>query len=392
MPQLDANQQELNLSQFGPVRLVVMQAGSFCNLDCDYCYLPHRHLKQRLSIELIAPIFEKLLTSPLVRDSFTVCWHLGEPLAVPMRFYEEAVAIANKVRVRLNARVAINYSVQTNGLFLTQAWCDFFKQHHFNVGISLDGPAFIHDAHRQTRTGLGTHEATMRAIGLLQQNNFDFQVIAVLTEASLNYPDEIFQFFRDNGIERIGFNVEEVEGSNRTSSLQRANIAQRVRAFWERLWELTASTNGAIQIREFEDVSELIFKAGGRFTNEMCRPFSIISIDSQGNFSTYSPELLAMTSVDYEDFILGNLLQDTLESVCASSKFLRLYQDIASGLFVCQDSCEYFNLCGGGAPSNKYWENGTFICSETMACKYNKQLVVDVVLAGIESRLGLRNP
>ena len=64
MPQLDANQQELNLSQFGPVRLVVMQAGSFCNLDCDYCYLPDRHLKQRLSIELIAPIFEKLLTSP----------------------------------------------------------------------------------------------------------------------------------------------------------------------------------------------------------------------------------------------------------------------------------------------------------------------------------------
>ncbi len=162
MPQLDAEQKELNLSQFGPVSLVVIQAGSFCNLDCDYCYLPHRNAKHRLSIDLIAPIFEKLLSSPLVHNSFTVCWHLGEPLAVPMDFYEEAVAIANNTKARLNDGVAINHSVQTNGLFLTQAWCDFFKQHRFNVGVSIDGPAFIHDAHRQTRTGFGTHQATMR--------------------------------------------------------------------------------------------------------------------------------------------------------------------------------------------------------------------------------------
>ena len=390
IPKLDITQKAFDINQFGSIELVVIQSGSFCNLDCDYCYLPDRHIKNRLSVDLIAPIFEKILTSPFVGKSFTVCWHLGEPLAVPISFYEEALAIINEVKFRLNNDVVINYSVQTNGLLITQAWCDFFKKHRFHVGVSLDGPAFIHDAHRKTRTGLGTHQATMRGIELLQKNQFDFYVIAVITETSLDYPDEIFAFFQDNGINQIGFNIEEVEGVNSTSSLQQDNIAERVKAFWQRFWQLSVETNGALKIREFEHVSELIFKGGKNFINQMSQPFSIISIDSQGNFSTYSPELLAMKSINYGDFILGNFLDDTLESVCHHPKFIQLYQDITNGIHLCQENCQYFKLCGGGAPSNKYWENGTFTCSETMACQYNKQVVVDVVVEGIESSLGLQ--
>ena len=390
IPELNVTQKDLNLCQFGPIELVVIQSDSFCNLDCDYCYLPNRHVKHRLSVDLIAPIFEKILTSPFIGKSFTVCWHLGEPLAVPISFYEEALEIIDEVKTHLNNDVIINYSVQTNGLFLTQAWCNFFKKHNFHVGISLDGPAFIHDAHRKTRTALGTHQATMGAIKLLQKNHFDFYVIAVLTETSLDYPDEIFRFFRDSGINQIGFNIEEVEGVNSTSSLQQDNIAERVKTFWQRFWQLSVETNTALQIREFENVSELIFKGEGNFINQMSQPFSIISIDSQGNFSTYSPELLAMKSSNYGDFILGNLLDDTLESVCNRPKFLQLYQDITSGIHLCRENCQYFGLCGGGAPSNKYWENDTFVCTETMACQYNKQVVVDVVIEGIENSLGLQ--
>ncbi len=390
-PQIGSRQKALDLDRFGPVSLVVIQAGSFCNIDCDYCYLPDRASKHRLPLELIAPIFEKLLTSPFVRRPFTVCWHAGEPLAVPITFYEDALTIVRNLQQQLGDRTTIDYSFQTNGLFLTQAWCDFLKKYRFSIGVSLDGPAFIHDAHRKTRTGLGTHAGTMRGIELLQKNQIDFQVIAVLTETSLDYPDQIFQFFRERRIDRVAFNVEEVEGVNRSSSLQKTNIAVRVRAFWQRFWELTARTNGAFQVREFEQMSELILKEGRKSNNQLSNPFSIISIDTQGNFSTYSPELLAMKSVDYGDFVLGNILYDTFESVCTSQKFLKLYRDIENGVRICQDTCQYFCLCGGGAPSNKYWENGTFSCSETMACRYNKQIVAEVALEGIEARLGFRS-
>ncbi|MGK7885733.1 MAG: cyclophane-forming radical SAM/SPASM peptide maturase GrrM/OscB [Crocosphaera sp.] len=391
MSQLDSSQKEFNLLKFGPVRLVVLQGGSFCNLDCDYCYLPDRQTKNLLSSDRIAPIFENLLSSPLVRDSFTVCWHLGEPLAVPISFYVEAMEIINGIKTRLHKEIKINYSVQTNGVLLTQAWCDFFQKYRFNVGVSIDGPAFIHDLHRKTPTGLGTHAVTMRGIKLLQDNHLDFYIIAVLTETSLDYPEEIFQFFRDNGIKRVGFNIEEIEGVNRTSSLQKDDISARIRAFWQRFWDLTTSVKGELQVREFEDVSELILKSSGLLKNQMSQPFAIVSIDYQGNFSTYSPELLTMKSDHYGDFILGNLVNDTLESACDHPKFWKLLQDITAGCSLCEDNCSYFSLCGGGAPSNKYWENDTFVCSETMACRYNKQLVVDVVLDGIERRLGLKN-
>ncbi|MGK7958234.1 MAG: cyclophane-forming radical SAM/SPASM peptide maturase GrrM/OscB [Crocosphaera sp.] len=386
---IETKKQLLNIDQFAPVRLVVIQSTSFCNLNCDYCYLPDRHLKSNLSLELIYPIFEKILTSPFIGKSLTVCWHLGEPLAVSISFYEEALKIINEVKKNINNDVVINYSIQTNGLFLTQAWCDFFKKHHFHIGVSLDGPAFIHDTHRKTRKGGKTHQATMNAINLLHKNKLDFYIIAVLTETSLDYPDEIFTFFKENGINQVGFNIEEVEGVNRTSSLQNRNIKERIKTFWQKFWQLSLETNGALQVREFEIVSESIFKGGRNFINQMSYPFSIISIDNQGNFSTYSPELLTMKSIDYGDFILGNLLHDTLESVCHSDKFIRLYEDITKGVDMCQENCQYFKLCGGGAPSNKYWENDTFISSETMACQYNKQLVVDVVLEGLENHLGL---
>ena len=130
----------------------------------------------------------------------------------------------------------------------------------------------------------------------------------------MDYPEEIFQFFRDNGIKRVGFNIEEIEGVNRTSSLQKDDISARIRAFWQRFWELTASVKGELQVREFEDVSELILKSSGRLKNQMSRPFAIVSVDYQGNFSTYSPELLTMKSDHYGDFILGNLVNDSLES------------------------------------------------------------------------------
>ena len=71
---------ESDLSCFGPINLVVIQPTPFCNLDCDYCYLPHRQLKKQLSLDLIEPIFKTIFTSPFIDRYFTVCWHAGEPL------------------------------------------------------------------------------------------------------------------------------------------------------------------------------------------------------------------------------------------------------------------------------------------------------------------------
>ena len=91
----------------------------------------------------------------------------------------------------------------------------------------------------------------------------------------------------------------------------------------------------------------------------------------------------------YGKFILGNVLTDNLASVCNSKKFQQIYQDITKGVNKCRQNCEYFGVCGGGAGSNKYWENGSFNSAETQACRYRTKIVTDVVLEALENSFGI---
>lgn len=253
--------------------------------------------------------------------------------------------------------------------------------------MSIDGPDFLHDAHRKTRKGLGSHAATLRGISFLQKHEIDIHAIAVLTEDSLNYPDEIFSFFWENGITDVGFNMEESEGVHPISSLNQSGIEQRYRQFMARFWELVTQTEGKFKLREFETLCSLIYADARLEHTDMNRPFTIVNIDYQGNFSTFDPELLSVKTETYGDFIFGNVLSGSFESACYTEKFWRVYQDMQAGVRSCQETCPYFGVCGGGAGSNKYWENGSFRSTQTKACLYRVKCVTDLILDQLESLL-----
>jgi uncharacterized protein len=82
--------EHLQNTNYEPVDLLVLQPTTFCNLDCDYCYLPDRQLKQKFSLELLEPIFCNLFSSPYLKERFTIVWHAGEPLTMAPSFYESA--------------------------------------------------------------------------------------------------------------------------------------------------------------------------------------------------------------------------------------------------------------------------------------------------------------
>ena len=386
----DAGDRSIELANFGPIGLVVLQPTSFCNLNCDYCYLPDRHLKKQLSLDLIEPIFKTIFTSRFLGEFVDVCWHAGEPLAVPISFYDRAFERIEVASRKYNIQQRpVYHSIQTNGTLITPAWCECFKRNNIHVGLSIDGPSFIHDRHRQTRRGLGSHASVMRGIDCLHKNNIPFNIIAVITQDSLDYPDEMFQFFWDNGITDVAFNLEETEGVHQSSSLQRQGTETRYRAFMKRFWELTTQTKGELVVREFESICSLIYNDQRLSATDMNTPFAIVSIDHQGNFATFDPELLSVKTKPYGDFILGNVLDDTFESACYSEKFQKVYGDMTAGVNLCRQTCDYFGVCGGGAGSNKYWENGTFSCTETQACQYRIQIVTDIVLEKLEQSFGL---
>ncbi|MFZ9463113.1 MAG: cyclophane-forming radical SAM/SPASM peptide maturase GrrM/OscB [Vulcanococcus sp.] len=382
----------------GPLRLLVMQPTPFCNLDCDYCYLPSRDDRSRLSLELLDAALERVLESPYFGGPFTLLWHAGEPLTVPPAFYDAATA-------RIQAALArhalppdtIRQSLQTNAIAINQAWVDCFIRNAIHVGVSLDGPAFLHDAHRITRTGRPSHAAVMRGIGWLQRCGVPFNVIAVLTADGLDHADALYDFFAEAGISEVGFNMEETEGENACSSLDRSSSATasttdtqtRYRRFMERFWQRTREEPGRVNLREFDGITSLACSNQRLSQTDMNSPFVIVNVDAHGRVSSFDPELLAVHTERFGDFVFGHVLHDRLVDIAATAKFQQVRDEIAAGVQACRSSCEYFGLCGGGAGSNKYWEHGRFDGTATQHCRYRIQLVADVVLEGMERELGL---
>jgi uncharacterized protein len=317
-----------------------------------------------------------------------VIWHAGEPLVVPPRFYEEAIALIARHN---RAGVRVQHSFQTNGTLLDDKWCDFIRQHDVRVGVSIDGPAFLHDRCRRTRGGKGTHARVMEGIRLLHAHTIPFHVITVLTRWSLDYPDELYDFYVSAGIDHVGFNIEEIEGPHVSSSLQTDDIGQRFRRFIARFYDLASGGRRPLWVREFAGAMGLIAAGGfqGPVDTHETRPLAIINVDCEGNFTTFSPELLGLDSLRYGSFALGNVQADDFEQVVRNPRFQAMHADIESGIARCRQTCPYFKFCGGGAPANKYFENGSFDSTETMFCRLGRQAVFDVVLDKLERRAEL---
>ncbi len=357
------------------LNLLVLQGSPFCNINCDYCYLPDRTITRRMPMTVLEKTFERLLEADLIGPPFELLWHAGEPLAVPVAYYEEAIAAIERI---LGSTTLVSYVFQTNAMLINQQWCEFFKRHQCEVGVSIDGPAFIHDHHRKTRQGKGTHAQVMEGVAKLQANGISFGVISVISEITLDHPAEMFEFLCQLGASGVGFNIEEIEGANRTTSLAAAGAELRVREFFMRFYELNRQHGFPLRIREFEDARERIEKPGNYRNNE-ATPFAMINVDCDGNFSTFSPELLGQTSEKYGPFRIGNFLTDSIQDAWKNLRFLQIIEDIESGNRHCAETCRYFSFCQGASPTNKYFENETFDSTETMHCRAVIQAPVDIV-------------
>jgi uncharacterized protein len=370
------------------ITILVLQPSPFCNINCDYCYLPNRTSTRRMSMDVLEHAIEKTFASDLVKGELTLIWHAGEPLAVPISWYEEAFATIRRI-VPPEAR--LTHSVQSNGTLINQKWCDFIKKENISIGLSIDGPAFLHDAHRKTRQGAGTHEAGMRGLNLLRQNGIPFHVISVITREALGHAREIYDFFESAGVGRVGFNIEEVEADHTASTLN-ADENARVREFYETMFALQKERRSMV-IREFDAARHKILSGvtlrdfDFPWLNEQIRPFGIVSVDCEGNFSTYSPELLGMPVKPYGDFNFGNVTREHFLQALDTPKFQHVLADIKEGIKKCAATCSYYGYCGGGAPANKYYENGSFASTQTMYCRYSVQMPLDIVLADIEKDL-----
>jgi uncharacterized protein len=376
----------------GPLELLVLQSTPFCNLDCDYCYLPNRDDSAHMDLSIIELAVMRALEGDIVSEEFTVVWHAGEPLVIDVEYYETAMA---RIRQIVPKKIGVHHSFQTNGVLINDRWCEFFNRHNVRLGLSIDGPAQFHDKHRTTRDGRPTHALVENALNLLSKHAVSFHVIAVVTEESIHAPDLVFDYLSETGASALCFNVEETEGVNAASSLLASDRSEEYRNFLERLHRRRVDTGSPIFLREVDGAISAIlsWRKGGRtepeFTQENT-PFKILNVDVEGNFCTFSPELLGLKSETYGEMVLGNLKYMSLKECLKSAHYREIVYGVRAGVAACKRGCEYFELCGGGSPSNKLAENGRLDSSETAYCRLQKKTCIENGMNILESGLGLR--
>ena len=366
------------------IQLLVVQPTPFCNIDCRYCYLPDRTNKAVIAEATLLNLFSQVFASGWVDDGVTVVWHAGEPMVLPVDFYRRAFRLVERLKP---PGVAVTHSFQTNGTLIDDAWCDFFAEERVNLGVSVDGPQPFHDLNRVTRSGRGTFERTIAGIRRLRRHGVPFHVISVLSAESLAAPQEMFDFYVAEGIERVCFNVEESEGDHVSRSFGEAGIDGAYYRFLREFWRLAAASPEKFTfIREIDDATQQILRPEATtLFNQLVEPFAITSMDWAGNLATFSPELLGLKNPKYDDFIIGNINRDRLTDLPQRPVLLNMLADISAGVELCRQSCEYFSVCGGGEPVNKLAENGTFVSSETTYCRMSKMRATDLVLDMLEA-------
>jgi uncharacterized protein len=371
--------------------LLVLQATPFCNINCSYCYLPDRQNKARMSMATLRAAVQGLVDDDLLADELTVVWHAGEPLVLPPAYYDEAFAVIAAV---LPPGLRVTHAMQTNATLIDDAWCAFFQRHSVAVGVSVDGPAALHDLHRRTRRDGGSHAAVQRGMDSLKRHGIGFHAIAVVTAATLADPDGFYGWFEAQGITELGCNFDEAEGMHLQSSLAGREAAHA--AFVQRLLQL--SLRGSVVVRELASAWRALAAPLPRWQwrdqawprNTQVMPLALLTVAHDGGFSTFSPELLGQPSAEFGNFVLGNVMQVGYKDALHGDSFARLWAGVHAGIEACARQCAYFDFCGGGAPANKLYERQDLAATDTLHCRSMVQRPFDAVLRQAEIERGLR--
>ncbi len=173
-------------------------SGPICNLDCEYCFFLSKEQlypgdRFRMSEAVLDTYIRQLLESQLAPE-VTLAWQGGEPTLMGIDFFRRAMALVEQHR---RPGQTIVHTIQTNGTLLTEEWCEFLREHRFLVGISIDGPAALHDVYRVDKKGNATFAKVRRGLELLERHRIEWNVLCTVNAANQDHGLEVYRFFRD---------------------------------------------------------------------------------------------------------------------------------------------------------------------------------------------------
>ena len=202
--------------------------GAICNLDCKYCYfLSKENLypgsRFRMSEDLLADYTRQYIEAQQVPE-VTFAWQGGEPTLMGLDFFKRAVELQQRYR---KPGMRIFNAFQTNGTLLDDDWCRFFREHDFLIGLSIDGPAHLHDYYRVDKGGRPTFQKVMAGLALLKKHRVEFNTLTTVHAANVEHPLEVYRFLRDEAGSRFIQFIPIVERDNDTGFQEGDQVTPR---------------------------------------------------------------------------------------------------------------------------------------------------------------------
>jgi uncharacterized protein len=194
--------------------------GPICNLDCAYCFYlekerlyPGEHTWAMNDAVLESYVRQYIQSQETSEIHFA--WQGGEPTLLGVQFFLRVVELQRQYS---DGKRIFN-ALQTNGTLLDDEWCDFFARHGFLIGLSVDGPAPLHDVYRVCKNGEATFEQVMRGLDFLVKHGVDFNTLTVVHHANSQRPMEVYQFLKQIGSSFLQF-IPLVERVEQTTPLR----------------------------------------------------------------------------------------------------------------------------------------------------------------------------
>jgi uncharacterized protein len=348
------------------VRTLIVQPATLCNLDCGYCYLPGRKHQSLISAKVAARLAESI--DELAAEwPVEVIWHGGEPLTTPVHHMRRILGPFEALRQAGRVR----HLVQTNATLVSPAWIDLFVEYDFGVGVSIDGPEWL-NGDRLDRSRRSSFARAMAGIGRIREAGIQFSAICVVSADTIRAVDQLIEFFAHFGCTSVGFNIEEQEGLN---AHREQVTAAEAEDFWGRLWQLRGSYPN-LRIRDLDRLGHWLQHRRSGAPPEAPAYDPIPTVATTGQVVALSPELLGVTALDYDHFVVGNILTDSLATIMARLPRVGYVEEFDRGLRQCAATCEFWDFCGGAQAGNRFFEHGRFDVTETNYCRTTYQAVV----------------
>jgi uncharacterized protein len=307
----------------------------------------------------------------------SIVWHGGEPLSTGLKHFEQLI----RPFTDLVTDGLVIHEIQTNATLIDDAWPHFFITHGVKVGVSIDGPAWA-NKNRRDWNGTMSFDRAFEGIECLKRNNIEFSAIAVVTKEMLGYADDLYSFFCLLGCSVLGINIEEKEGVNISRSVAEEH---EVTAFWKTLFR-SWQAKPKLKIREFERAfkyfDELLQNTEATMENWTINVFPTIAWN--GDVVVLSPELAETPSGQYGNFVVGNIMRESLKNIVSQARTNKYVDNFMKGVDKCRSECAYFEFCRGGQASNKFFETGDFSVTQTEYCRNSKIRLLDGILTEIK--------